>query len=146
MNKQGLLELYIRDLDILTTEIESFEQEELIWKTAGSVSNSPGHLCFHICGNLRHYIGHILGNINYVRDRHHEFNGPTVTKEALVALIEKTKNELILAFNTIRETQLEETFPIQVLDSKIRTDKFLIHLYGHFGYHLGQINYFKRLI
>jgi uncharacterized damage-inducible protein DinB len=145
MNKQSLLELFLRDLDILKKEIMAFANEETIWTTKGSVSNSPGHLCYHLCGNLRHYIGHVLGGNDYIRDREHEFKGPSVTKVDLEKLIEITKSELSKAFEKINEDQFEHNFPIKIFDKDIRTDKFLIHLYGHYGYHLGQINYFRRM-
>lgn len=143
--KNGLKELFIRDLGILQKEIRAFANEDLIWERSGNISNSPGHLCYHLCGNLRHYIGHVLGENEYVRNREYEFTGTRVSREELFAIIEETKNELAEAFSLISDIKMGADFPVLIQDRIIRTETFLIHLYGHFNYHLGQINYFRRL-
>ncbi len=41
---------------------------------------------------------------------------------------------------------LEAEYPILVFDHKTSTEYLLVHLTGHLNYHLGQINYHRRLI
>lgn len=141
-----LAPLFKRDLEHLKREIMLFEDEEMLWSTAGAILNSPGNLCFHLCGNLRHYIGHVLGGTNYKRNRLHEFNGASVMKKDLAALIDLTIDEITLALSQLKEEQLRIVFPIQIFEIPMSTSHFLLHLYGHFSYHLGQINYYRRLI
>lgn len=41
---------------------------------------------------------------------------------------------------------LQQEYPILVFESKTSTEFFLIHLSTHLAYHLGQINYHRRLL
>ena len=78
-----LLDLYIRDLDKLEVELSSYPDEKSIWTTSGSISNSAGNLCLHICGNLQHFIGAVLGKSGYERNREFEFSAKNVPLEKL---------------------------------------------------------------
>ncbi|HEY6899062.1 MAG TPA: DinB superfamily protein, partial [Puia sp.] len=48
---------YERDLRRLIEEINSFKNEENLWKTAGTVKNSGGNLTLHLIGGLSYLIG-----------------------------------------------------------------------------------------
>ena len=39
-----------------------------------------------------------------------------------------------------------ETFPENVLGEPLTNRQFVIHLYGHLNYHLGQIDYLRRVL
>jgi uncharacterized damage-inducible protein DinB len=41
---------------------------------------------------------------------------------------------------------LTSQYPLQVLGYPMTTTYFLVHLYGHLNYHLGQVNYLRRLL
>ena len=69
MLKQSLIKLFERDLEKLKEEILLFENESDLWITAGDVNNSPGNLCLHICGNLKHFVGNVLGGTDFIRER-----------------------------------------------------------------------------
>jgi uncharacterized damage-inducible protein DinB len=45
-----------------------------------------------------------------------------------------------------KDDSLADEYPIVVFKDKMTTGYFLIHLVGHLGYHLGQINYHRRLL
>jgi len=47
---------------------------------------------------------------------------------------------------SMADEELEEEYPLLVLKEKTSTGYFLFHLSSHLGYHLGQINYHRRLI
>jgi hypothetical protein len=47
---------------------------------------------------------------------------------------------------TVDDAELELEYPLLVLKEKTSTGYFLFHLSSHLGYHLGQINYHRRLI
>ncbi|MDA0194357.1 MAG: DUF1572 family protein [Bacteroidetes bacterium] len=135
-----------RDLDKLITEINSYPSDNSLWVIADGISNSGGNLSLHICGNLRHFIGAILGEDGYVRDRDFEFSGKGISKESLVEEIGKTKKSISDALDNISEASLESLYPIQGPIPNATSVVYLTHLYGHLNYHLGQINYHRRLL
>lgn len=138
--------LYQKDIDKLLTEIEAFPNDELLWEVRGSIANSAGNLCLHLCGNLQHFIGAELGHTGYVRQRDLEFSDKGLSRLELVALIHKTKQIVTEVLNAISPQAMVTTYPGKFLDSKYNTTEVLIYFSNHFAYHLGQINYIRRLI
>jgi len=143
---QTLIQLFLRDLDKLKTELTSFKDEKNIWKISGEISNSAGNLCLHLCGNLQHFIGAVLGNSGYVRNRDAEFSRKNVLIRELVAEIELTIKVVEKTLKELKEEELSKTFPINVFGFEMTTEYFLTHLTTHLNYHLGQINYHRRLL
>ncbi len=141
-----LLFLFTRDFESLRKELHAFQPEELIWKTVDGISNPAGNLALHMCGNLRHYIGHLLGGSSYVRNRDAEFSSVNIPLSQLLALIDETQNELTHAFGRLTTARLQQPFPMEVLNRHWITETFILHLYGHFNYHLGQISYLRRFL
>lgn len=147
MNRSGeLLFLFKRDMEMLRKELNAFPSEELIWKTTQQITNSAGNLTLHLCGNLRHYIGALLGGSGYVRNRNAEFSTVNLNRKELIKIIDSTEQEIEMAFKALTQQQLEQEFPVDVLNRKWFTETFILHLYGHFNYHLGQINYLRRVL
>jgi uncharacterized damage-inducible protein DinB len=143
---QTLLQLFQRDLEKLKTEISSFKDEKNIWELSGDIKNSAGNLCLHLCGNLQHFIGAVLGNSGYIRNRDAEFTRKDVPIRELVAEIELTIKVVEKTLKELEEEILQKTYPINVLGFEMTTEFFLTHLTTHLNYHLGQINYHKRLL
>jgi len=85
-----LSKLFLRDLEKLKTEISSFKDEKNLWKISGEIKNSAGNLCLHLCGNLQHFIGSVLGNSGYIRNRDAEFSRKDIPLKELVDEIELT--------------------------------------------------------
>jgi len=141
-----LTQLFNRDLEKLKTEISSFKGEKNLWKISGDIKNSAGNLCLHLCGNLQHFIGAVLGNSGYVRNRDTEFSRKNVSLKELVNEIELTANIVEKTLKELKEEELTKTFPINVFGFEMTTEYFLIHLISHLNYHLGQINYHRRLL
>lgn len=138
--------LFARDLKRLTNEIDGYADETLLWQTAPGITNSAGNLCLHLLGNLNYYVGTMLGQTGYVRDRDHEFAAKGIPKAELlagIAALELLINKALLA---ITDAQLGEPYPIEVLGYPMTNHYFLTHLSGHLTYHLGQINYHRRLL
>ncbi len=138
--------LYERELAKLQHEIEQYPDEQLLWQTAGQISNPPGNLCLHLCGNLQNYIGANLGNSGYVRNRPYEFSARGLSRQHLVNEITKTKTAVLSTLKRMTDADLHLQYPEEVLGYAMTTVFFLNHLFGHFGYHLGQINYHRRMI
>ena len=141
-----LSQLFKHDLEILKTEISSFKDEKNIWKISGDIKNSAGNLGLHLCGNLQHFIGGVLGNSGYVRNRDAEFSKKNVPVKELVNKIELTTQVVANTLKELKEEELQRTFPINVFGQETTTGYFLTHLSTHLNYHLGQINYHRRLL
>ena len=97
-------------------------------------------------GNLNHFIGAILGNSGYIRKRELEFSLKNITKSELIIQVEETLNVIISTLDQLSEEDLAKEYLIEALGYTMTTEYFLIHLFGHLGYHLGQINYHRRLL
>jgi hypothetical protein len=138
--------LFERDLDRLKSEIEAFREEPNLWATIDGVTNSSGNLCLHLCGNLRHFIGYQLGQSGYVRDRDFEFNGKDLSRAELIDQIQEAKKETITALEGIDQSVLDSTYEIQIFKEPVSTAYMITHLYGHLNWHLGQINYLRRML
>ena len=143
---QSLSNILDRDLNKLEEEIKLYPSEASLWKIGGEIKNSAGNLCLHLCGNLRYYVGTVLGKTNYERNREFEFSATGIPREKLISEIQATKDEVRAALNKIDMQALENEYPAQVLGYPMTTTYFLIHLTAHLGYHLGQINYLRRLL
>ena len=143
---ESLKSLFTRDLNKLKTEIESYQNEEIIWKIDKNILNSAGNLSLHLVGNISHFVGAILGNSGYVRNRELEFSLKDIPRAELIQQIEKTIETVNSSLDKLSEEDLKNEYPLEPLGYKMTTEYFLIHLVMHLDYHLGQINYHRRLL
>jgi len=143
---ETLKTLFSRDLLRLKSEIELYQNENDIWRSEKGITNSAGNLCLHLIGNLNTYIGSVFGKTNYVRNRELEFSLKDVPKSELIKKIEETIKVVNDALNQVSEDELKMDFPLLVFREKTTTEFMLIHLTTHLAYHLGQINYHRRLL
>ncbi len=142
----SLKSLFLRDLNKLKKEINLYSSEENLWKADKEIANSGGNLCYHLIGNLKYFIGSQLGNTGYVRQRDLEFSAKNIPREELVTLIDETIQIVEKALTSLSDEDLGKTFPIVVFKEEMTTGYFLIHLSTHLNYHLGQLNYHRRLL
>lgn len=143
---QELAALFRRDLMRLRQQLEAFPNEADLWKAVPGVSNSAGHLAMHLEGNLREYIGRQLGGVDYTRNRPAEFQGPPKPRAELLAGLATTMGLVPDAISSLSAETLAAPFPERVLGPELSTQQFLVHLYGHLSYHLGQVDYLRRLL
>jgi hypothetical protein len=143
---QSLVKIFDRDLSKLEEEITRYPTEESLWQVAGEIKNSGGNLCLHLCGNLRHFIGTQLGKTGYVRNRDYEFSAKNVARQDLITGIRQTKKDVAETLSNLDTSVLEAEYPVPVFGYPMDTTFFLIHLAAHLGYHLGQVNYHRRLL
>lgn len=141
-----LKKIFLRDLTALKNEIAAYDSEESLWEIEKGISNAAGNLCLHIVGNLNTYIGAQLGDSGYIRNRELEFSLKDIPKADLILKIEATIAVVIATLDNMSDTELEQEYPLLVLENKTATGYFLIHLTTHLAYHLGQINYHRRLV
>ena len=140
-----LSQLYQRDLDKLKIEIGQYASEEQLWTVSEGITNSGGNLALHLVGNLKHFIGGVLGKSGYIRDRDAEFASKNVSKEDLIIAIDETSEVVNSTITKLSVDDLAAVYPIDVFGHPMTTEAFLIHLITHLNYHLGQINYHRRL-
>jgi len=144
--KDSLIQLFTRDLDRLEKEIMGYSSDDVLWQIDKDISNSGGNLAIHIIGNLNHFIGATLGNTGYVRDREAEFNDKNISRKTITNQIAHLKNIIEVTLFSLNDADFNKTYPINVFGKEMTTQYFLIHLHGHLNYHLGQINYHRRLL
>jgi uncharacterized damage-inducible protein DinB len=144
--------LFERDLSKWIAELQQYPTDASVWAlspaatSADGIKNSAGTLSLHILGNLNHFIGAILGNTGYIRDRDAEFSSRDVPRDVLVAQLQATSTMLAQVLPTLTAADLAATFPKEALGYPMTTEYFLVHLYGHLNWHLGQMNYHRRLL
>jgi hypothetical protein len=143
---ETLQTLFCRNLNLLKVEIESYKDKSKIWYVEKSIANSAGNLCLHLIGNLNTYIGAEIGKTGYVRDRPLEFSLKDIPTSELIAKIETTITVIETSLDKLTVEDLHNEYPILVFDKKTSTEYLLIHLTTHLTYHLGQINYHRRLL
>lgn len=142
----SLKSIFKRDLEKLYSEIEQYKDEKKIWYTEKSIANSAGNLCLHLVGNLNAFIGAELGKTGYVRNRPLEFSLKDVPKTVLLQQVKETISAVDKSLDMTKDEQLNDNYPLEVFGYKMTTGYFLIHLSGHLSYHLGQVNYHRRLL
>ncbi len=138
--------LFTRDLNRLRKEVELYNNENNIWRVEKNIANSAGNLCLHLIGNLNTYIGKEIGKTDYVRKRDLEFSLKNVPRTELLDKIDETIKLINKSLDKLDEGTLKNEYPILVFEEKTSTEYLLIHLTTHLSYHLGQINYHRRLI
>jgi hypothetical protein len=146
MLKETFLEFYERDLQKLTEEINAYENEQVLWMTKEGINNSAGNLCLHLIGNLKHFIGATLGNTGYIRERDKEFSLKNIPKSDLISSVHETKSIVLKTLQKLSAEDLEKDFPLEKHNKIVTTENMLMHLLIHLGYHLGQINYHRRIL
>ena len=146
MPKESLIKIFTRDITKLKDEILSYNDESSLWKVSGEIKNSAGNLCLHVTGNLHHFIGTVLGGGDFKRNREAEFNSKNVPKTELLEGIEEVLNVTNKTLDSLTEEDFKKIYPVNVFKEEMTTEFFLIHLSCHLNYHLGQINYHRRIL
>lgn len=141
-----LIKIFKRDLNKLKEEVNAYENEANLWLVPYGISNSAGNLCLHIVGNLNHFIGATLGNSGYVRQRDLEFSLKHVPRAEMLQQIDDTIMVIEDALGKLEEADLQKEYRRNPFEDFMTTEYFLVHLTTHLVYHLGQINYHRRLL
>lgn len=146
MVKATLIELFERDLLKVKEELRLYEKESAIWEIYPGIHNAAGNLALHLVGNLQHFIGATLGHSGYVRRRDDEFSLKNVPVNQLLAMLDDTVAVVKAALAPLTTEDLEADFPLEKHGATVSVTYMLLHLLTHLDYHLGQINYHRRLI
>jgi uncharacterized damage-inducible protein DinB len=142
----NIANFFERDLDKLIEEISLFKNENDIWKTKEDINNSAGNLVVHLLGNLNHFIGKTLGKTDFVRNRDEEFSVKDIPREKLIADLNELKETIKNTLPQLSSEDLKKDFPLQIRDQTFSTENMLTFLLAHLNYHLGQLNYLRRMM
>jgi DinB family protein len=141
-----LAALFRRDLTRLIQQLEAFPDNQILWQCAHGVTNSAGNLVLHLEGNLREFIGRQLGGIPYARVRSEEFAPAALPVNDLIGRMEGVRQLVPDVVAALSAEQLQATYPEDALGVPLSTQQFLMSLLGHLNYHLGQIDYARRIL
>lgn len=144
MNK-SINHLISRDLNTLIKELQAYPNESDLWKVEHSINNSAGSLALHLVGNLNHFIGHILGKTDYKRDREFELSGTAVPRNEIIEKIEQTIVMINEVIPKLSKERMNQTFEFDFLGER-STAFYMMLFVSHLSYHIGQINYHRRLL
>lgn len=144
--KTSLLEFFERELLKVKEEIGLYAQESDIWVVRPGIANSGGTLCLHLIGNLNHFIGATLGHSGYVRNRDLEFSARNVPRAELIRQLDATIEIVNNTLQAFPENDFDKNFPLDKHGKEVSNAYMILHLLTHLNYHLGQINYHRRLI
>jgi uncharacterized damage-inducible protein DinB len=146
MSTAHVSRLINRELVSLRDELLAYPDEADMWKLPKGLPNSAGNLALHLVGNLRFFIGTQLGATGYVRDRDAEFGKSGVPRAEIVESIEMTIDDVTRTLATLDPAELEKPFAVEIGGNRMQTGMFLQHLASHLAYHLGQIDYHRRVV
>ena len=141
-----LAALYARDLTRLVLEIGAFPDTATLWQTRAGITNSAGNLALHLEGNLREFIGRQLGNVDYTRDRPREFGDSGLDQALVIQRLAAVRDLIPPVVAQVSVEQGEAAYPALYNGATLTTRQMLIHLAGHLNYHLGQIDYLRRVL
>ena len=146
MDKNDIHFFYQRDIQRVIDEIALFKDEANIWKICGSTKNSAGNLALHLIGGLNYLIGTNLFHTGYVRNRDAEFTIKGIGKEQLIEQLKELNSMIDKTISSLTEEQLDSSFPIFFDKENATVNYVLTQLLLHLNYHLGQINYLRRIL
>ncbi len=133
--KDWITTVIVRELKALHREIESYPSEDDLWEIPAGIANPGGNLALHLAGNLQYFLGNVLGKNGYVRNRDAEFGSRDVPRA-----------ELLREIDRVSEADLAKPFPEKVGGVSSSTGAFLAHFATHLAYHLGQVDYHRRIM
>ena len=143
---QPYLEFFLRDLNKVKEEITLYKNESDMWVLKGEIQNSAGTLALHLIGNIKHFIGAHIGHTGYVRDRDREFSDRNIPREKLISELQEAISVVEKVLPTIKDEDFSKEFPVEMYGAKRNTGYIILSLSTHLCYHLGQINYHRRLV
>jgi hypothetical protein len=144
--RDDIRRLMTRELESFAREVELFPDDDTLWRTVPGVANSAGNLALHVCGNLKHFVGAVLGGSGYVRDREAEFKVRSGRREDVARQVRETAEVVSTVLPHLPEKALEAPYPEAHEGIRLRCDRFLLHLSVHLAFHLGQAGYLRRAL
>jgi uncharacterized damage-inducible protein DinB len=138
--------MLLRELAAVQRSVQAYPDDASLWALPNGLPNAGGTLVLHLAGNLQHYVGTVLGGTGYVRDRPAEFARRDVSRAELLSELENAVRAVQRTLPTLREESLAKPYPEMVGGKVLTTASFLMHLATHLAYHLGQLDYHRRVV
>ncbi|MGH7616144.1 MAG: DinB family protein [Gemmatimonadaceae bacterium] len=135
-----------RELRSLERELAAYPDDASVWALPPGIKNSAGTLALHLAGNLQHFVGGQLGKTGYVRNREAEFARRGASRAELAREIHAAAGAIDAGFTSVNDDVLASEFPEKIAGITFTTLDWLVHLSAHLGYHIGQIDYHRRLV
>ena len=146
MNGPAIAAVISRELKTIERELNAYQNDEQVWALPAGLPNSGGTLALHAAGNLRHFIGTVLGGGSYVRDRDAEFSRRGVPRAELIDGLQQAEKAVRDTLTSMDPARLSEPYPLPVFNRRIDTGEYLTHLATHLAYHAGQLDYHRRVV
>ncbi len=144
--KEWIATVMTRELKALRREVESYPSDAKLWESAEGITNPGGNLVLHLAGNIQYFVGAVLGGSGYKRYRDAEFGSRDLPKTELLREIDGALAAVETGMSKVNDADLKQPFPEAVGGVTPTTGAFLAHLAVHLGYHLGQVDYHRRII
>ena len=135
-----------RELYALRRGVEAYPDDASVWRMLPGTPNAGGTLVLHLCGNLQHYVGVVLGGSSYRRDRDAEFSRRDIPRAELLDEIDAAIAAVAKGLDATSDDALAKPFPEKVGGREVRTLDMLVHIAAHLAYHLGQFDYHRRIV
>lgn len=142
----AIKEQFVKNIQTLRKEVESYADDADLWRLRPGISNTPANLALHLCGNLKHNIGAVLGNNGFVRKRDEEFSTKGASRKEILSEIDLTINMIEPVVDKLASEDLTKPWPNDFYGEDETIGSVLIRVAVHLGYHLGQINYHRRMM
>jgi hypothetical protein len=146
MSPEYFTGVMVRDLKGVRRELEAYPDERDLWRLPPGIANSAGTLALHLAGNVQHFFGAVMGGTGYKRDRAAEFSRRDVPRAEIAAQIEAAVVAVERGLAQVSEAAFTAEYPERIAGHTVTTGEWLVHLAAHLGYHLGQIDYHRRLV
>jgi hypothetical protein len=144
--KEWISNVITRELKALRREVETYPSEDGLWDVRPGITNPGGNLALHLAGNIQYFIGNVLGKNGYVRNRDAEFADKDVPRTELLREIDNAIAAVETGMSQITEADLARPYPEAVGGVRSTTGAFLAHFATHLAYHLGQVDYHRRIL
>lgn len=138
-------EIYSRNLQQVVEEVKEYKTDDDLWLLKDGISNSGGNLALHLAGNINHFFGAVIGNNGYQRERDLEFSDKNLPREEVAKRLENAKAVLVETLSSMTDEDFQRDYPEEFGGGKQTTGAVVIYMLSHLNYHLGQINYHRRL-
>jgi uncharacterized damage-inducible protein DinB len=88
----------------------------------------------------------VLGGGSYIRDRDAEFSRRGVPRAELIEGLREAENAVRNTLTSIDPARFDEPYPLPVANRRVNTGEFLAHLATHLAYHVGQLDFHRRVV
>ena len=131
--------------DILAA-VDPLKDEEINW-VHPPLSNTIGILLRHIAASERYWIGEVAGGRAMHRVRSAEFGRERLSKAPLVDDLRHAHTEVREVVQKLTGADLMTEIEVELRGSRRRATRgwAVMHSMQHTGYHLGQIQLFKKM-